>query len=324
MNKIRVSVNILTKNRCELLRKCLYSLSKQSYKNFEVVVLDEHSTDGTEEMVSQLSGMLPDLKFIQRTVKGLGYGRNRGVEESTGEIIAFIDDDEEAHPDWLKKGVEVMVESQADIVRGAIYFPDGKPFRELRDDKMQFPTANIFYKKKVIEDVGMFDERFVYGSEDVDLGVRALKKGYKLALCEESITYHCYLPSNPISLLKSAWKVGRFRAANRVLRYKKHSDIFKKELTWGVFYKKTHVITTALFLGMVGSVLNFCTLNSSIIYILSVSPFVISYCLFRVFVDNNFYNYPKRLLAFPYFILMDMIETLYTLKGAIKYRYLML
>ena len=302
MKQVKVSVNVLTKNRCELLRKCLVSLSKQSYKDFEIIILDEHSKDGTEEMVSQMSKGQTNIRFIQRDTKGLGYGRNKGVNASKGEIIAFIDDDEEAHPDWLKNGVEAMEKFQVDIVRGAIYFPDGKLFRELRTDKMQFPTANIFYKKKVIEDIGMFDERFVYGSEDVDLGIRALKKGYKLALCEASITYHCYLPNNPISLLQAIWKVGRFRAMNRVLRYKKHEDFFKKELKWGIFYNKTHIIIITLFVAMLLSMINFFTLNIPNIYLLSFRVHFHPYSrqtIRMIFLQKLYHLFPNKTFQIP-------------------------
>ncbi len=320
----KVSVIILTKNRRNLLKKCLYSLINQTNKNFEIILLDEHSEDGTEEMVRKISEKYTNIKLIQRDKKGLGYGRNLGFLSSRGEVIAFIDDDEEAHPDWIKKGVEALDDLNVDIVRGAVYYPDGTLFRELRTDIMEFPTANIFYRKKVIEDVGMFDEQFIYCSEDVDLGMRAIEKGYKLVLYNEAITYHVHRTSQPIPRLKNLWKTGRFRAMNRVLRYKKHKKYFKKQLHWNVFYKKSHVTIIILFLSIVVSLINAISINKLFIYWASSSSFVISYFLFQVFVDRNIHKYPQRIIFSPYYLALGLIETVYTVKGAIKYKYFML
>jgi glycosyltransferase involved in cell wall biosynthesis len=317
----RVSVIILTKNRKELLEKCLKSLIKQTYQDFEMIVLDEHSTDGTDQVVHKLMKTHSNLVFVQRDQKGLGYGRNRGVLLAKGEIIAFIDDDEEAHPDWLKEGVRAMDGHDADIVRGAVYYADGSLFRELRTDKLEFPTANIFYKKELIEAIGMFDERFVYCSEDVDLGIRAIEKGAKLVLCADAVTYHVCRSQNPVKKLRVFWRSERFRAMNRVLRYKKHNKYFKKQLFWGLFYRKTHITVIAILISIFILALNALTINNFIIYCTALTLPVLSYMLLQVFVDRNILKYPIRIIFFPYYLSFEVIETFYTLYGAIKYRY---
>lgn len=323
MKMPKVSVVLLTKNRRELLRKCIYSLINQLYGNFEIIVLDEYSGDGTEAMVRQLSESNKNIIFIQRNKKGLGYGRNQGVLAAKGEIIAFIDDDEEAHADWLKNGIAAMERYQADIVRGAIYYPDGTLFRDLKTDNMQFPTANILYRKKVIESVGMFDERFDFGGEDVDLGMRAIQQGYRLILCKEAISIHCFYRGQKDSKYKLLWKVNRLRDVNRVLLFKKH-ETYRKKLILGIFYKKTHIVIITLFLSIFIFIFNYFTLNNVYINWLSIGSFIISYFMFRVFTDKNVLRFPQRILFSPFYIFMDFTETLYTIRGAIKYNFFIL
>lgn len=297
---------------------------KQSYRDFEIIILDEYSQDGTEQMVNEFAKGRSDIIFIQRKQKGLGYGRNQGVLLARGEIIAFIDDDEEAHPDWLRKGISAMKDHDADLVRGAVYYADGSLFRELRTDKMEFPTANIFYRKKVIESAGMFDEKFVYCSEDVDMGIRAMEQGGKLVLCKDAVTYHVCRSKNPFVKLKSFWYSERFRAMNRVLRYKKHKKYFEKQLVWKVFYKESHITAVIIILSGITSILNAITLNASSLYWIAGFLSIVSYILFQVVVDWYIPRYPLRIIFFPYYLILDVTETIYTISGAVKFKFFML
>jgi len=319
----KVSIILLTKNRIDLLRKCLISLSKQTYKNYEIIVLDDFSHDGTEKMILEMSKNQSNIRFYQRGSSGLGYGRKMGVNAAKGEIIAFIDDDEEAHSDWLKKGLEELERQQADIVRGAVYYPDGKLFRHLRIDKMEYPTANIFYKKEVLESIDNFDERFEYGGEDIDVGLRALKKGYKLVLCKEAVTIHCFPPKSTVSRLGQMWNIGRFRTTNSVLLFKKHPE-YRCKLVYHYFYNKRHITIIVIFISFIVSFLNLFTLNHPAIYSIALLASIVSYMKFQVAVDKNISKYPKRVILFPYFMFLDLIDTLAIVKGAIKYRFFML
>ncbi len=320
----KISIIVLTYNRRELLGKCLDSLVKQSYGNFEIIVLDEYSNDGTEQIIKNMSDVYKNIRLVQRDKKGLAYGRNSGVKEAKGEIIAFIDDDEVADPDWLKRGAESLDKNNASIVLGAVYLPDGRLFKPLDPNNLVTTTANIFYIKKLIEDVGMFDEQFVYGSEDLDLGMRAIEAGYKCVICKDAITYHPDRMETPMSQIKSLWNIGRLRLPNTVLRHKKHSATSRGQLYYNVFYKRTHIIPTVMFLNLFIFTINIFTLNKPYVYYVLIGSFVTTYFIIRIFTDTCFYKYPLRVIAFPFFILFDSIEVVYTIKGAIKHRYFIL
>jgi glycosyltransferase involved in cell wall biosynthesis len=320
---INVSVVMLTKNRKEMLGKCLDSLFRQRYTDFEIIVVDDSSTDGTVEMVKELAGRHANLTFLQRSGVGLANGRNTGVLASRGRVIAFIDDDCVAHEDWLKNGLEALENEKADIVRGAVVLPDGSLFRDMNKDLMLFATANIMYKRKVFDEIGLFDEKFVYCAEDRDFGWRAVSRGFRLTASPEAVCYHPFHYNTFLGGLKYFIRTARFRSVNRVLLYKKHKE-YRSELVWGIFYKKWHMITTALIIGVILSLINLFTIKRPLIYEISAGIFLATYLACRVFVDVNMLKYPKRMLALPYFLLMDSVETFYTVKGAIKYRYFIL
>src|SRR5215216_4801701 len=99
-----ISVIIPTYNRATLLRKALQSIVKQtlSKKEFEVIVIDNNSTDNTAEVVSQYAYNWNNLKYFHESSAGLHAARHRGLKESAGEILVFADDDIEALPSWLE------------------------------------------------------------------------------------------------------------------------------------------------------------------------------------------------------------------------------
>lgn len=317
-----VSIIVLTKNRKELLRSCLLSLFKQSYKNFEVVVVDDFSVDGTEALLAHLSKQHNNLSFCKNEGRGLGAGRNTGLRRARGEIIAFLDDDCIASEDWLLEGIKCMNNENADIVRGAVVHPDGTLYSELRRDALRFGTGNIMYKKKVIYTLGGFDDRFVYGSEDRDLGYRAISKGYKLAVAPKAIVYHPKHSQNIVSGIKRAITVEIFRSINRPLLYKKHPSL-RKELWRGVFLNKYHAGFSVLLLGILtGGLLVVNSVNSTI-YLSLFFTGAFPYMKMRIAPDKNLLRYPKRFFALPYFVFLDFIATMGTVIGAIRYRCLL-
>jgi glycosyltransferase involved in cell wall biosynthesis len=107
-----VSVNITTYNRAVLLERCLRSVLNQSYGNFEVVVVDDASTDHTQELVRKYIEADSRIKyFLHDNNRGNAVARNTGWEHSKGEFIAFMDDDDEwIDLDKTKKQVEFLLE----------------------------------------------------------------------------------------------------------------------------------------------------------------------------------------------------------------------
>src|SRR3990172_1969071 len=100
--KIYASVIICTRNRRTYVKKCLQSLLEQDYRknNFEVVLVDNASTDGTKDEVMEFSSLL-NLQYVWEPIPGVSRARNRGLEKARGEIGVFLDDDTVAYPNWL-------------------------------------------------------------------------------------------------------------------------------------------------------------------------------------------------------------------------------
>ena len=107
---MKVSVVIPVLNEAKEIELCLKSLSNQSFRNFEVIVVDNGSIDNTREIVETY-----DCRVIHEPRQGVGYARQRGFEEAIGEIIASTDADTILPPDWLEKIVRSF-EINAELV----------------------------------------------------------------------------------------------------------------------------------------------------------------------------------------------------------------
>jgi glycosyltransferase involved in cell wall biosynthesis len=100
-DNLSISVVVVTRNRAEWLKDALNSLTRQSRQPDEVVVVDNGSTDHTKEVVSSFSDRLT-MKYVYEAIRGIPRARNAGIRNTTGDIIAFIDDDCVADEDWLR------------------------------------------------------------------------------------------------------------------------------------------------------------------------------------------------------------------------------
>lgn len=115
-----ISVIIPTRNRASLLSRALLSLEGQIFprERFEVVVIDNGSTDGTADLLTAHAIDLPNLRAVFEPEPGLHAGRHRGLREAHGDVIVFIDDDVEATPTWLAAIAECFADSQVVMVGG--------------------------------------------------------------------------------------------------------------------------------------------------------------------------------------------------------------
>src|SRR4029077_10495906 len=103
MNPPNVSIVVCTHNRAAMLRDALESLLRIETAgkfSYEIVVVDNASTDGTAQTVASLRQTAPVLRYVYEAKKGIATARNRGLRESKGEWIAFFDDDQLADPRW--------------------------------------------------------------------------------------------------------------------------------------------------------------------------------------------------------------------------------
>lgn len=177
----RVSVNITTYNRSNALNRCLESVLNQSYKNLEVIVVDDHSTDGTEDVVKKHMDADSRLSYIRhQTNKGNASARNTALKKCTGHYVAFMDDDDE----WIdKQKIEKQVsvfeqkgnENVGIVCSSVRRYQDGNQFHDFIMEKpSNLPlrimigngiifNSTVLTKRSLMLEIGGFDTSLKQG-----------------------------------------------------------------------------------------------------------------------------------------------------------------
>ncbi|QDT68385.1 Hyaluronan synthase [Planctomycetes bacterium MalM25] len=219
---VDVTVVIGSYNRAEMLDQTLASLTALDTSTpdgrrftYEVVAIDNASTDDTPAVIARYErpenrGTAERVRGFQETEPGVTYARNRGLAEAQGDWIAFHDDDQRAHPQWLAKLLELAHRRGVKVVGGAVHLslPEDNtrqlagPCRVLLGEKVGWDqeqpytrkripgTNNLMLHRAVIEEVGLFDTRIKDGGEDADLYRRIRTAGYEAWYTPEAIVYH--------------------------------------------------------------------------------------------------------------------------------------
>jgi glycosyltransferase involved in cell wall biosynthesis len=201
-----ISVIIPVFNDEEQLQLCLSALDKQSYASsrYEIIVVD----NGSDCLESLQAVVKPYEKvtLAHESTPGSYAARNKGLTIAKGEIIAFTDADCIPAPDWLEKGVKLLIENpNCGLVAGHIQLFFRNPHQpnmvELYESVRALPqkefvqqhhygaTANVFTTRQVIEEVGQFDHR-LKSSGDVEWGKRVYAHGYQQVYGEIVIVQH--------------------------------------------------------------------------------------------------------------------------------------
>lgn len=192
-----ISVIILAKNEEKNIGKCLDYLYKQTYSDFETIVVDANSTDSTVEIAKSYGAKV--IKE-EKNKGGFGYGRNLGVRNSRGDIITFLSADIFLIDErTLEKSWKSLEEYKVDGVWCKLLFPQtplgvyfSRPFEKTLKVTEEWgtrpprTTCFLMLRKEVFDDVGLFDENFKEGVEDQDFIYRLYKSG-KILLYDPGI-----------------------------------------------------------------------------------------------------------------------------------------
>jgi GT2 family glycosyltransferase/peptidoglycan/xylan/chitin deacetylase (PgdA/CDA1 family) len=216
---VRFSVVIPTHQRCDLVARTVTALERQTYRDFEVVVAIDGSTDGTADELRRLRASFP-LRVLEQPNRGAGVARNAGAGAARGDILLFLDDDMDANPMLLAEH-ERSHSTGAEIVLGhlpldprsppSVLTPGVARWTERRRARLaaagpnipasDFITGQMSVSRENFERLGGFDVRFTqdgrFGGEDVDFGYRARKAGLRVVFNEAAITsqYYCVDPA---------------------------------------------------------------------------------------------------------------------------------
>jgi GT2 family glycosyltransferase len=209
----RVSVVIPTWNGAELLRVALRSLEAQSWRDFEVIVVDNASADQTLEMTSREFPNARQIRLPEN--RGFAAAVNVGIEAARGEIIVLMNNDTEADPGWLAAlvaGLDRHPEAGSCASRMLDFWDRSRI--DAAGDRMGLQATSIgrgqmdgpgfsreqyvfsacagaaAYRREIFEEIGGFDERFFAYLEDVDVGFRAQIAGYRCVYLPDAVIYH--------------------------------------------------------------------------------------------------------------------------------------
>jgi glycosyltransferase involved in cell wall biosynthesis len=207
------SVVIPTYNRLPILEKCLRALERQQLREdsaitgYEVVLVDDGSTDGTLEWLEAHKSEFPHVRSLAQDHMGPAAARNLGVEQATGDTIIFIDSDLVVTEHFLQAHADALVEGEQKLGSDRLFTygwvintcnfdnPTSEPYKITDFSAAYFATGNVAIARKWLEKAGLFDTRFqLYGWEDLELGVRLKQLGLKLIKCPEAVGYHWHPP----------------------------------------------------------------------------------------------------------------------------------
>ncbi|MBU6230364.1 MAG: glycosyltransferase [Cyanobacteria bacterium REEB459] len=206
------SVVIPTYNRKPILAKCLRALEQQRFqgdrvKGYEVIVVDDGSTDGTLDWLRQSQTEFPHVRLFEQNHQGPAIARNLGVQVAEGDIIAFIDSDLVVVEDFLQIHATTLATAMerhgsdryftyGQVINTSNFDNPTEAGLKLTDySRAFFATGNVAIAKHWLEQAGLFDSQFtLYGWEDLELGVRLKHLGLSLVKAPLAIGYHWHPP----------------------------------------------------------------------------------------------------------------------------------
>ena len=184
---MKISVVIPSYNRKELIKRSINSVNNQTIKPFEIIVVDDGSFDGTEEMIKRNYDF---IKFIKQKNKGVSAARNFGIKVSSGEWICFLDSDDEWKNDKLEKQIIAMKSNPGYkfFHSNEIWVKNGKRINQKKKhkkyggdifdkclDMCRISPSSVLIDKTIFDDVGIFNENLVI-CEDYELWLRICDK----------------------------------------------------------------------------------------------------------------------------------------------------
>lgn len=228
-----VSVIVNTYNRVDSLRMTLDALIHLDYPNFEVVVVNGPSDDGTDALLAEWAER---IKVERCPNRNLSESRNVGIAAAAGELVAFIDDDAYPDPAWLDRLVEAFDDPEVAAVGGPVLDHTGAELQarynlanRLGDARISFtvnPTdymnapyseeflypigTNSMFRRDLLVAIGGFDEEFEYYLDETDVACRLVSAGYVVRALDDGYVYHKFLPSairNPNRAIKNRFSV---------------------------------------------------------------------------------------------------------------------
>jgi glycosyltransferase involved in cell wall biosynthesis len=290
---VQCSVVIPTYNRRLILEKCLKALEEQSIEEaYEVVVVDDGSTDGTVEWLSQSPKMFPHVRLLCQDHQGPAAARNFGVAQAQGDKIVFIDSDLVVTPTFLQAHWDQWQAARQRLGNDQIFTygrvintanfenPTAERYKVTDYSAAYFATGNVMIAKHWLEQAGLFDTEFsLYGWEDLELGVRLKTLGLQLVRAADAVGYHWH-PAFRLEQLPALIDQEFQRGKMGALFYRKHP-------TWTVRMMVQMTSLHWILWGVLslGGRLNERTLRPIMDWLISQGQTDLSYQVARIFLN---------------------------------------
>jgi GT2 family glycosyltransferase len=228
----RISVVVASYNGGRTLETCLASLEKLNYPAYEIILVDDGSTDDTRRIASEH----PRVHYIFQENKGLSVARNTGISAATGEVVAFTDSDCRADEDWLHYSIGDLLSSDFAGVGGHNFLPPedswvaaavmvspGGPAHVMLNDRdaEHIPGCNMAFYKWALDQIGGFDPIYRKAGDDVDVCWRLQQCGHRIGFSAAGFVWH-YRRSTVKAYLKQQSGYGEAEA----LLMTKHPEYF--------------------------------------------------------------------------------------------------
>ena len=197
----KISVAVCSYNGSRTIRDCFDGLLAVDYPDFEVIVVNDGSTDS----VPQIAAEYPQFKLISTPNMGLSSARNTALEHATGEIIAYTDDDARPDPQWLKYlaatftstthagigGPNIAPLDDGEIAECVANAPGGPIHVLISDTEAEhIPGCNMAFRCDALREIGGFDVQYRNAGDDVDVCWRIQEKGWTLGFSPAAMVWH--------------------------------------------------------------------------------------------------------------------------------------
>lgn len=236
-----ISVVIPTHNRAELLPRAINSVLNQTYEDIEIIIVSDGSTDNTSAIVSSYKQKDSRIKYIELMPgSGSNVARNTGIKASSGEYIAFLDDDDEWMPNKIEKQAQILDnDEQVGLVYTGVRIvyvnehveynslsrKEGDLRKEILFDNCIGTTSTVIFRKCLIEKSGYFDEK-LKALQDYDLWIRICQLCNVAVVPEELINYYNYTGTMQISSSTNKY-IEAFATINS--KYQRYFEMLSEE-----------------------------------------------------------------------------------------------
>ena len=210
---LRASVAIPTWKRCNLLRNLILALEAQTIPQdeYEIVVCDSHSGDGTSEMMQALMQTYHNIKYVDVAVNSPVIKRNEAIRRASAPLVILLDDDVLVMQNFIEAHLNAHARQSNSVFCGQVRFPPefvatsnyfryrdsrhlGSTRPEINSQDLPYyliVIMNLSFKRDDLKTVGWFSEEFDhYGCEDPEFGYRIVKAGIRLKFLEDALVYH--------------------------------------------------------------------------------------------------------------------------------------